>query len=83
MIRPNKYTNVELSVIGVGAEILSQLNKEPSQKYSSLQNKVVYRLGEASKQSFLLALVLLFSLGKIRYYKQEDAIEYLQTEKQK
>jgi hypothetical protein len=83
MIKPDKYTDVGLSVVGVGAEILLQLKKEPSQKYNSLQSKVIFRLGPAAKQNFLLALVFLFSLGKIRYHKKEDAVEYLHTEKQK
>lgn len=56
MLKPNKYTDVSLSVIGVSAEILAQLKKEPSQKYNGLRNKVVYRLGDSAKQNFLLHL---------------------------
>lgn len=83
MLKPGKYTNVSLSVVGISAEILSQLKKEPIQRYVNLQNKITYRLGESAKKNFLFALIFLFSLGKIRYHKKEDAIELLHTEKQK
>lgn len=83
MIKPDKYTDVGLSVVGVSAEILVELSKEPTQKYNSLQSKVVYHLGPAAKQNFLHALVFLFSLGKIRYHSKEDAVEYLHEENKK
>lgn len=83
MLKPNKYTDVSLSVIGVSAEILAQLKKEPSQKYNGLRNKVVYRLGDSAKQNFLFALTFLFSMDKIRYHKKEDAIELLHAENKK
>lgn len=83
MLKPSKYTDVNLSVVGVGAEILAQLKKEPSQKYNGLQSKVIYKLGDSTKQNFLFALTFLFSMGKIRYHKKEDAIELLHTENKK
>lgn len=79
MLKPNKYTDIQLSVVGISAEILSQLKNEPLQRYNSLQKKVAYRLGESSKENFLFALVFLFSLSKIKYYKREDAIELLKN----
>lgn len=83
MLKPDKYTDVGLSVVGVSAEILAELSKEPTQKYSSLQSKVIFRLGPAAKQNFLHSLVFLFSLGKIRYHSKEDAVEYLHEENKK
>ncbi len=83
MLKPNKYTNVGLSVIGISAEILFQLSKEPSQKYNRLLRKIMYRLGENAKTNFLPALLFLFSTGKIKYYSKEDAIELLHDEEQK
>jgi hypothetical protein len=80
MLKPDKYTNVRLSVVGISAEILAQLKKEPSQKYNGLQSKVIHKLGDSAKKNFLFALMFLFSVGKIKYHKKEDAIELLQTE---
>jgi len=82
MLKPDKYTDVRLSVVGISAEILSQLKKEPSQKYNGLQSKVIYKLGNSAKKNFLFALMFLFSVGKIKYHKNGDAIELLQTENQ-
>lgn len=81
MIKPNKYTDINLSIVGLSAEILQQLNNEPTLKYSRLENRIVRKFGKSAKENFLLALLFLFSVGKIRYYDKEDAIEFLQDKK--
>jgi len=77
MIRPNKYTDVKLSILGVSAEILHALKEEQSQKYTHLLVNVSNRIGDGAKTNFLLALVFLFSLGKIKYHQEVDVIELL------
>lgn len=75
MLKPNKYTDIGLSVVGLSAEVLLQLKTDPSQKYNQLFGRVANKLGDGAKENFLLALVFLFSLGKIKYYQGEDVIE--------
>jgi len=75
MLRPNKYTDIGLSVVGISSEILRLLKTDPAQKYTQLLGKVAHRLGEEAKINFLLALTFLYSLGKIEYHKDEDVVE--------
>ena len=77
MIKPTKYTNIDLSVIGLSAEILRILQLDSTQKYNQLLDKIIYKKGEEVKENFLLALSFLFLLGKVEYYKQEDVIQVL------
>lgn len=80
MIRPTKYTNVDLSVIGLSAEILEILKKDYAQKYNQILGKIIDRKGKEAKSNFLLALSFLFLLGKIKYYPKSDVIELLLIE---
>lgn len=75
MLKPTKYTNINLSVVGLSAEILRTLQLDSTQKYNQLLDKIIYRKGEEAKENFLLALSFLFSLGKVEYYKQEDVVQ--------
>ena len=75
VLKPNKYTNIDLSVLGIGTELLQQLAINPYQKYSQLYEKVIKRKGESAKENFLLSLNFLYSLGKIEYHPHQDIIE--------
>lgn len=77
MIKPNKYTHVGSSIIGLSAEIIKVLKLDPSQKYNILLDKIIYRKGEDAKANFTLALSFLFLLGKIAYYPEEDVVTLL------
>lgn len=77
MINPTKYTNVNLSVIGLSAIILRMLKKENLQKYEQILEKVRYRKGKQAGENFLSSLIFLYSLGKIKYYPEEDIVELL------
>lgn len=77
MLKPNKYTNLNLSVIGLSSLIIKLLKNDPSQKYSQILGKIIYKEGKSAKENFLLALCFLFALGKIRYYKDQDVLELL------
>lgn len=75
MIKPNKYMNIDLSVLNIGGLILKSLSSCPIQNYDELQNTVLVNLGEAAKPVFLNALSFLFLLGKISYQSSADAIQ--------
>ena len=75
MIKPNKYTNIDLSVINIGGVILKSLASCPVQKYSELEDAVVSSYGSSAKVVFLNALSFLYLLGKINYQPSADAIQ--------
>ncbi len=77
MIKPTKYTNVNVSVIGLSTEIIKVLKEERVQKYDQVLGKIKYRKGKQGNENFLLSLIFLYSLGKIKYYQEGDAIELL------
>ena len=55
MIKPNKYTNIDLSVINIGGVILKSLASCPIQKYNELEDAVVSSYGSSAKVVFLNA----------------------------
>ena len=73
-ISPNKYTNTDLSVIGLSIAIVASLKKTQSNKYDALLNKVVNKRGELAKKNYLLALVFLYSIGKLHYDQKTDMV---------
>jgi hypothetical protein len=81
MLRPDKYTDIQQSVLGVSAELLSVLSRDQAVKFNQLEESVSYKLGESSKENLVLALTFLYSLGKIRYHQKEDIVELIQTTK--
>lgn len=77
MIKPTKYTNINLSVIGLSVEILKLFKDDTVQKYDQILGKIIYRKGKQAKENFLLALSFLYLMGKIKYYPKEDVLEIL------
>lgn len=77
MIKPTKYTNVNLSVIGLSIEILKILKDDCAQKYNPILGKIIFKRGKQAQENFLLSLCFLFSIGKIKYHQKEDVIELL------
>ncbi len=77
MIKPTKYTNINLSVIGLSAEILKLLKDDNVQKYDQVLGKTIHRKGKQAKENFLLALSFLYLMGKVKYYPKEDVLELL------
>lgn len=75
MICPNKYMNLNLSVVNIGGIILSSLSRCPVQKYDELMDAVVFQQGEASRSVFLHTLNFLYLLGRISYLPQSDTIK--------
>ncbi len=77
MIKPNKYTNIDLSVVNIGGIILKSLAACPVQKYSELEDAVISSYGISAKVVFLNALSFLYLLGKIDYQPSADAVQLL------
>lgn len=77
MIKPTKYTNIDLSVLGLSTEILKLLLSDNTLKYNQIIGRIIHKKGEDAKQNFLLALSFLYLLGKVEYYPEEDVIRLL------
>lgn len=75
MISPNKYTNINLSVIGISSTILEILKKEDILTYEQLLFKIVGIKWELVKQNFLESLIFLHILWKIEYFNSSDTIK--------
>ena len=75
MLKPNKYTNIRLSVIGLSSEIMKILSKDKALKYNQLQGRITHKYGEEAKANFMLALAFLYSLDLVNYRKVSDVIE--------
>jgi hypothetical protein len=75
ILKPNKYTDINLSVIGLGAHILRSLKNNPQQKYEILLGKIVSSESGSAKENFLLSLNFLYSLGMINYHPEQDVVE--------
>ena len=63
MIMPDKYTNLNLSVVNIGGIILKSLQNCSIQKYDDLENHVSASLGDNAKLLFVPALSFLYALG--------------------
>ena len=67
MIRVTKYTNIDLSVVGISIEIIKILKEDRLQKYNQILGKVIGKKGKQAQENFSLALSFLFLIGKIKY----------------
>lgn len=78
MIMPDKYTNLNLSIVNIGGIILKSLQNCSIQKYDDLENHVSASLGDSAKLLFVPALSFLYALGKINYQSSSDSINLVQ-----
>ncbi len=75
MIKPDKYMNLDMSVINVGGLILKSLLSTPVQKYEEVEGFILTNLGEAAKPIIIYALDFLYIIGKILYSSVTDTIK--------
>lgn len=72
MIKPNRHTNPDYSVINISAHIIKLLKAHYSIEYDKLQVKVIKELGEKANENYPYALNFLFILDKIKYQEVTD-----------
>ncbi len=72
MIKPNRHTNPDYSVINISAYIIKLLRAQYNIEYDKLQRKVINELGEKAKENYPYALNFLFILDKIKYQELTD-----------
>jgi len=76
MIKPDRHTNPDFSVINISAFILKQLNAFYDISYDELMKKVVSNLGAQAKENYPYAINFLFLIDKILYIEQTDSFKY-------
>lgn len=74
MLTPTKHTNIKYSVIYIAGKVLGFLKKESLIKYDDLKEMLVSEIGVNAKNNIDYSLTFLFSIGKIEYLKNLDAI---------
>jgi hypothetical protein len=74
MIKPDKYTNLNLSLVNIGGVVLKSLCNCTIQKYEDLENHVTSVLGENSKLLFVPALSFLYAIGKSSVKRLTDKV---------
>ena len=79
MITPNKYLNLDLSVINVSALIIDKLKKNSLLKYDELLTLTLSTLGKNAKEVFPYALNFLFLLNKLSYLPELDLFQLNET----
>ena len=76
MIRPDRHTNLDLSIVNISAFILKEFRISPTITYDNLLIRVVKGLGEEVKELYPYSLNFLYLLGKISYNQETDLFKY-------
>jgi hypothetical protein len=74
VLTPTKHTNIKYSVIYIAGKVLGFLKKETLIKYEDLKEMLISEIGINVKNNIDYSLTFLFSIGKIEYLKNIDAI---------
>jgi len=77
MIRPSKYTNLNLSIVKISAEIIKYLSKNQIAKYDEILEWLSKKSGDEVKHVYISSLNFLYLIGKIEYHTDSDSIELL------
>jgi hypothetical protein len=76
MLRPNKHTDPELTVLSVASYIIMRLKKTRTKSFDELR-EIVHQKDSRRDPLFLPSLQFLFLTGLIEYHPKNDIIEYL------
>ena len=74
MIRPTKYLDLDACVVNIAAHVLSRLSSTNVMTYDELLKSVVTSLTPRAKNDFVLALDLLYLLGRVSYHEESDTV---------
>lgn len=73
-LKPNKHFSIQKSVLARTSSIIQILLSDRYIKFPELYHRFISKCTDADYKSFILALDLLFVLGKIEYFKDNDTI---------
>ncbi len=74
MLTPSKHTKIKYSAIYIAGIILKYIQKENIIKYEDLKEILVGNLGVKAKNRINVSLTFLYSIGKVKYIKELDAV---------
>jgi hypothetical protein len=74
MIRPSKYTDLNICILNVGSLILERLAKYGPTKYDDIVMNLKEELGDNARFQVGPSLNLLYLLGLIEYDQNSDTI---------
>lgn len=77
MLRPDKHTNLKLSVFNIAAIIIRLLRESEILKYDELLSSVIKETNQSSRELFIKANSFLFLLNKIEYLPNLDSLRLL------
>lgn len=76
MIRPNKHTNPDLTILNISGLLIKRLKRTKVKSFKELED-IVCQYDTRAKDLFLPTLQFLFVLGVIEYYPKNDKIELI------
>ena len=79
MLAPTKHTEITYSVLYISGRILKYLQEENIILLDDLTNVLVNELGNKVKNNINISLTFLYSLSKIQYIKELDAITLIEV----
>lgn len=79
MLKPNKHSNPDKTVVFASTIILKRLMKRRVERYSELREHAEAKLGSAGRTLFLPTVSFLFLLGLVEYHPKTDSFEYVEA----
>lgn len=76
MLRPNKHSDPQLTVLPVAGDLLKQLRKKRSCSIAELR-KYVEDVGQDRMPLLLPSISMLYLLGLVEYRRKTDCMEYI------
>ena len=80
MIRPDKYMDLDTSVINISTLLLKHIKDKKLLSFDEATNYVINKVGIEGKENIIYALNFLFLLNKITYYSALDFFEFVSNE---
>jgi len=78
MIKPDKHTNIKLSVPYLSAISLREIQRNGIIRYDDLRNVLIQKIGTGVAENYQYALSFLYLLGKIEYVEKLDSIKIIE-----
>jgi Cys-tRNA synthase (O-phospho-L-seryl-tRNA:Cys-tRNA synthase) len=78
MIKPDKHTNIKLSVPYLSAVSLGEIQRNGVIRYDDLKNVLIQKVGAGASENFQYALSFLYLMGKIEYVEKLDSIKTIE-----
>jgi hypothetical protein len=76
MLRPNKHSDPQLTLLPVAGDILQRLRKKRSCSIADLRD-YVESAGQDRTSLLMPSIMLLYILGLVEYRRKTDCVEYV------